>query len=135
MMTENKLVVAWGGVKETWIIKEHKDTYGMMSMYSMYIILIVVFGFTGVYIDHNWLNCILKYFKLIRYQLYLKTVKTLKSFHFWCACLQDHKISNMYNFSCDVYHSLKKRYSQSNIPLNKTPLLKLRFLLLLQPLL
>lgn len=82
MMTENKLVVARDGVKETWIIREHKDTYGMMSMYSMYIILIVVFGFTGVYIDHNSLNCILKYFKLIRYQLYLKTMKTVKSFHF-----------------------------------------------------
>lgn len=86
MMTENKSVVSvTGRVKETWVIKGHEDTFGIMRIYinlieCMYIILIVVFDFTGVYIDRSSLNCILKYFQLIVYQLCLKTMKTVKIF-------------------------------------------------------
>lgn len=58
-MTGSNSVVASDEVKEGWIIKENKDAFrGVISMYSIYLTVIVMFGFIGICIDQNSLNCI-----------------------------------------------------------------------------
>ena len=58
MMTGNSSVVASDEVKEGWIIKEKGCLWGVVSMYSIYLTVIVIFGFIGICIDQNSLNCI-----------------------------------------------------------------------------